>query len=116
MNALGKYLQQFPGFTNEAYECALPYLTEKTLQADDYLLRLGKVAKHIAFVEKGLFRQYYLHDGKEITECFCRENTITTSYKSLITQEPSEIAIQAVEESKIILFSSNRQLSLKLEF
>ena len=40
-----------------AFKSALPYLTEETIAPEDYLLRLGKTAKHIAFIEKGLFRK-----------------------------------------------------------
>jgi CRP-like cAMP-binding protein len=105
MKAFNKYLQQFPHYTPSVYETASPFLSEKTLKAGDFFLRHGKVARNIAFIEEGLLRQYYLNDGKEVTSCFCRENTITTSYKSLITQQESDIAIQAIEESKLIALS-----------
>lgn len=105
MNALENYLQQFPNYTPGAYESAIPFFSEKTFKAGDFLLRAGKICRSIAFIEEGLFRQYYLKDGNEITSCFCRENTLTTSYKSLISQEESDLAIQAIEESKVILLS-----------
>lgn len=103
MNAFNKYLQQFPHYTPSAFENAVPYLSEKTVKAGDFLLREGKVSRNIAFIEEGLLRLYYLNEGKEVTTCFCKENTITASYKSLITQRESDLAIQAVEESKLIV-------------
>lgn len=105
MNKFNKFLQQFPHYSSSAYENVLPYLSEKTINPGDYLLKHGRVARNIAFIEKGLFRLYYLNDGKEVTNCFCRENTITTSYKSLITQQESDMSIQAIEESKLIILS-----------
>jgi len=105
MDAFNKYLQQFPHYTPSAYENAYPLLSEKTIEPGDFLLHQGKVSRNIAFIEKGLLRQYYLKEGIEVTNCFCRENTITTSYKSLITQQESDTAIQAVEESKLIILS-----------
>jgi CRP-like cAMP-binding protein len=75
------------------------------IKSGDFLLRQGKVSKNIAFIEKGLLRLYYLNDGKEVTNCFCRENTITTSYKSLITQKESDMSIQAIEDTKLIILS-----------
>ncbi|MCF6349236.1 MAG: cyclic nucleotide-binding domain-containing protein [Flavobacteriaceae bacterium] len=105
MDAFNKYLQQFPHYTPSVYENAYPFLSEKTVGSGNFLLQQGKISRSIAFIEKGLLRQYYLNDGKEVTNCFCRENTITTSYKSLITQQESDIAIQAVEESKLIILS-----------
>jgi len=53
-------------------------------------------------IEEGLLRLYYLNDGKEITNCFCKENSISCSYSSLITQQASDMIIQAVEPSKLL--------------
>ncbi len=105
MNSLKKYLEQFPHFTPSAFEIALPYLKEKEIKAGDYFLQQGKVSNQIAFIKKGLFRLFYLNDGKETTTCFCKENNITCSYQSLLTQQPSDKAIQAIEDSTIIYFS-----------
>jgi len=105
MKALEQYLKQFPHFSQNAYEIALPFAKEMTLQAGDFHLQHGKISRNIAFIEEGILRQFYIHDGKEVTTCFCRENSITCSYKSLITQQESDIAIQALEETKLIVLS-----------
>ncbi len=105
MNSIKKYLQQFPHFTPSSFEIALPFLEEKEVKAGEYLLQQGKICNQISFIEKGLFRLFYLNDGKEITTCFCKENTITCSYQSMLIQQPSDMAIQAIEDSKIISFS-----------
>lgn len=105
METLRHYLQNFPHYQPSMYEEIVPYLTTKQYGVGEYFLREGKVCQHIGFIEKGLFRLYYLHDGKEVTNCFCKENTITCSYQSLITQQPSNVAIQAIEEATLITFS-----------
>lgn len=105
MDAFNKYLQKFPHYAPSVYKNALPFLSEKTIKPSDFLLQQGKISRNIAFIEKGLLRLYYLNDGKEVTNCFCRENTISTSYKSLITQQESDMSIQAIEESKLIILS-----------
>ena len=38
-----------------------------------------------------------------MTTCFCKENTITTSFSSLITQQESDITVQAIEPCKLIV-------------
>lgn len=105
MHNLRKYLQQFPHFTEEAYDIALPYLKEKRILKGDFLLEEGKICRQIAFIQKGLFRTFYLRDGIEITTCFCKENTISCSYKSLITQEVSDLSIQAIEDCELTVFN-----------
>lgn len=103
MEAFNQYLQQFPNYTPEVFKKAEPHLSERTLEAGVFWLPPGKVCRHIAFIETGLLRLFYLHDGKEVTHCFCKEYTITTSYSSLISQQESDIAIQAIEPSKLIM-------------
>ena len=105
MEALNHYLKQFPHYTPKAFEAILPYLSIKKLDAGEYFLQHGKVCRNIAFIEEGFMRLYYLHDGKEVTNCFCKENTFVTSYTSLITKLESDIAIQAIEPTKLIVFS-----------
>lgn len=106
MEAFNSYLKQFPHYTPKVFEDVRPLLFSKKIKAGDYFLRPGKTCRSIAFIEAGLLRLYYLNDGKEITNCFCKENTLTTSYSSLITQKESEIAIQAIEDSTLIILSN----------
>ncbi len=105
MEAFNTYLQQFPHYTSSVFDNVKPFLSVKTLQPGEFLLQQGGISRNIAFIEKGLLRLFYLNDGKEVTNCFCRENSISTSYKSLITQEESDMAIQAIEESKLIVLT-----------
>lgn len=104
MEACINYLKQFPGYTRNSFELVEPHLSKLPIKAGDYFLRAGKTCKQIAYVESGLLRLYYLSDGKEVTNCFCKENTLSTSYSSFITQTESEISIQAVEDTSLIVF------------
>ncbi len=103
MEAFNTYLKQFPHYTPKVFEELIPHLIKKSIVSGDFFLQQGKICKSIAFIEKGIMRLFYLHDGKEITNCFCKENTITCSYSSLITQKESHIAIQAVEYTELIV-------------
>ncbi|MFK7935387.1 MAG: Crp/Fnr family transcriptional regulator [Saprospiraceae bacterium] len=105
MQAFNDYLRQFPHYRPSLFTDILPLLSVIELEAGDYFLQQGRIGKNIAFIETGLIRLFYLHDGKEITTCFCKENTITCSYRSLITNTPSELSIQAIEPCKLVVFS-----------
>jgi len=105
MQAFKNFLNNFPHYSPETFEELDPYLSIVELKANDYFLQEGQTCRQIAFIERGLVRIYYLHDGKEITKCFCKEDNITCAYSSLITQKPSECAIQAVEDTKLITLS-----------
>lgn len=105
METFKNYLKQFPHYTPKVLDTILPYLSIQNIEAGDYFLKQGKICRHIGFIDRGLLRLYYLNDGKEVTTCFCKENTITCSYKSLITHTPSDVSIQALEPSELIVFS-----------
>jgi CRP-like cAMP-binding protein len=62
------------------------------------------VCKQIAFIVKGTLRTYYINDkAEETTSCFCTENSLTTSYKSFILQQPSALSIQALEDTELLV-------------
>lgn len=112
MEEFQKYLRQFPGYRPALFEQLLPYLSEQSLDAGEHWLPIGKTCRQVAFVSSGLLRLYHLSDGRELTHCFCRENSLATSYRSLIKGEPSDIAIQALEDTHLIAlaFSDLQQL------
>jgi CRP-like cAMP-binding protein len=105
MESFNNYLKQFPHYSPQVFDDIRPYLSKKEIGAGEYFLMHGKICRNIAFIEKGILRLFYLNDGKEVTNCFCKENTITTSYSSLITQQESDIAIEAIEPSQLVVFS-----------
>ncbi len=113
MEDFEKYLAGFPHYKPEYFKQVLPYLTQKTLRSGDFLVRQGKVCKEIAFVKKGLLRLFYLNkDGREITQCFCKEGELATSYISMIYSSASDIAIQAIEPTEVVLLPYNALLEL----
>jgi hypothetical protein len=87
MKAFENYLKQFPDYQNGILETLQPHLTSKDLKEGAYFVHYGSVCRHIAFVEQGLLRVFYFSNGREITNCFCREGAITTSYSSFSTQK-----------------------------
>lgn len=107
MESFRRYLSHFPNYKPELFEDIYPLLSIKEVKAGDYLLSHGRICREIFFIDRGLLRLYYLANGKEVTNCFCKEDSIATSYSSLITQKPSEIAIQAIETSTIYTLSND---------
>ncbi|MEM8897123.1 MAG: Crp/Fnr family transcriptional regulator [Bacteroidota bacterium] len=105
MKAFHHFLQQFPYYTPELLEEIRPHLSERKLETGEYLLRHGQICREVVFIEKGLLRLYYLNDGKEVTNCFCKEDELATSYASMVSGEESDIAIQAVEPTDLWVFS-----------
>ncbi|MCH2195439.1 Crp/Fnr family transcriptional regulator [Kordia sp.] len=96
----------------EVFNLALGHFTLKHIKKGDYLVTEGTIAKHIAYIRKGLFRTFYLKDGNEVNTCFCMENSMTTSHESFVNKKASTEYIQALEDATIISLSHESLLSL----
>ena len=82
------------------------FFTAQILQKGDFFVRQGKVCGQIAFINKGTLRTFYVNDkAEETTSCFCTENNLTTSYKSFILQEPSNLSVQALEDTELLVIN-----------
>jgi CRP-like cAMP-binding protein len=68
---------------------------------NEKILGEGETCEYIYWIVKGLVRQYYFKNGKELTEYMAVENTIMMSIESLFKEKPSSQVIQALEPTLI---------------
>ena len=99
------YLQKNTSFDNEAFEEAISFMHVQFVQKNNLFVESGKLGRKFGFILSGMMRAYFLDDGKEITSCICSDNSFASSTTSLITQTPSEINIQALEDTYILTMS-----------
>ena len=82
------------------------YLTPKKLRKKQYLLQEGDVCKTIAFVERGVLRQYSIDDsGNERIVQFALEGWIISDLYSFLTGEPATYNIDAIEDVELVLIN-----------
>ena len=82
------------------------------LSKNEYLIKEGKICKHLYFLEQGSLRGYYNLEGKEITHWFAFAEDFVTSFHSFITQQPSIENIQLLEGC--VLWSINKENLMRL--
>jgi CRP-like cAMP-binding protein len=103
MNKLKEFLQTLAPITHQEFEDSFGKFYKIHLKKDDFFIQQGKICRQIAYINHGTLRTFYLNEkAEEITSCFCTENSLTTSYKSFILQEPSQLSIQALEETELL--------------
>jgi CRP-like cAMP-binding protein len=107
-----KYLTNLIPMDDDVFNLSLNYLKIKKLKKNEYFVKEGFICNEIGFVNEGLFRIFYLKDGIEINTCFCKENSITSSFESFVKQIPSVENIQALEDSEILTLSYVNLLKL----
>ena len=99
------YLKQVPFLTEADCQFFTRFLGEQVYQKAKLFLEPGRICHHIGFVCKGVFRVYYLADGKEVNTRFILENDFVVDYDSFSNQKPSKYYIEALEPAELIVFT-----------
>ena len=73
-------------------------LVRRDFEKGERILEEGQVSRYIAFIGRGMVRQFYYKNGKDITEHFSYEGCIVMCIESLLKQEPTRLMIEALED------------------
>ena len=106
-HSLRTNIEKFVKLSDEDWNLLAPHLKTRKLKKHDLLSEIGKVANEVGFVLEGMLRHYYLKDGEEKTTYFYFENHFVTSYISCITNQPSQLSIEALSYCELIVFPYN---------
>lgn len=60
----------------------------------------GQVSRHLFYLFKGLLRQYYIKNGREVTEHFTYEGNFCYCLESVFRSKPSKLMMVTVEDSE----------------
>lgn len=93
---------------------------EKLLIREEYpkgviALNEGEIAREIVFVGKGMLRQYYYKNKKDVTEHFSYEGCIVMCIESLLRQVPTRLIIETLEPVIIYIFRYDLLMKLTEE-
>ena len=94
------------------YQLLLSISAKKTTKRKAVVFHPNKVADKILFIEKGFLRGYKIMDGKEFTHHFYFSNWFATDFESFLTEQPSQIYIEAVEDTVYYEFHKKRLLEV----
>lgn len=87
--------------TPPAVETLGSILIPMKFQKGETILQEGQVCRALYFVEKGMVRQYYYKNKKDVTEHFSFEGRIVFCIESFLKQEPSRLIVEALENTKV---------------
>ena len=113
---LSSYLKRYIDLTEQENERFQSFLKKTVLNKGDFLLKAGRICTARYFVVKGCLRLYYIDSkGNEQIIHFGLDNWWITEYDSLINQKPSNIYIQAIENTEILTLNQTSFEKLTLE-
>lgn len=95
---------RFPEMSIEGRRQLESILIRKEFPKGVIALNEGEVANEIVFVGKGMLRQFYYKNGKDVTEHFSYEGCILMCLESFLKQEPTRLIVETIESAVIYMF------------
>ena len=89
--------RRYSTMTHEELDLLEEILVPMKFAKGEKILDEGETCQNIYWIVKGLVRQFYYKNKKELTEYMATENTICMSIESLFRETPSRQIIQALE-------------------
>lgn len=106
-SAFFDYISQFKSFTHEEKQIIESYFLFRQVPKKFTLIRMGKIARELYFINKGLLRLYYTKETEDITAFIFREHIFASCYDSFLRQSPGNQSLDTLEDSELLVISYN---------
>ena len=74
----------------------------------EMILKEGDICDSIYYVDRGLIRQFYFKNGKEVTEHLGDDHSIFMCIESLFKEEPTMLQVEALEQTIVYAIPKNK--------
>lgn len=102
----------YPEMTVEGRKMLEDILICRKLEKGELLIKEGQVCREIVLVGKGMMRQFYYKNNKDVTEHFSYEGCVLLCIESTFKQEPTRLMAEALEPSIVYLLPFDLLLEL----
>ena len=110
---LKKNIQKNTALSDLELETIGHYFKPHDIQKKEFLLTQGSICKFEGFVVEGCFRIFTIDKkGNENTLYFATKDWWLMDIDSFMSQKPSDLNMQALEDSKVLLISKADKLAL----
>lgn len=101
---------QYPEMTAEGKAQLEALLIRREAEKGEIMLKEGETSRHIVLVGKGMLRQFYYKNGKDLTEHFSYEGSVVICIESTLKHEPTRLMVEALEPSIVYMLPYDRLL------
>jgi len=98
--------------SNKSLKKLASILTCTEVKKGTLFLSQGEISRQIGYVHKGMIRQFYYKNNKDLTEHFAYENHLFLCIESFLLQQPSNLMVEALENCIIYGMPYDDLLSL----
>ena len=93
--------RKYSTMTHEELDLLESILVPMKYAKNEMILKEGDICENIYYVDKGLVRQFYFKNGKEVTEHLAVDRSIIMCIESLFREVPTHLQIEALEPTVI---------------
>lgn len=93
--------RKYSTMTHEELDELESILVPMKFSKGEMILEEGEVCENIYYIDKGLIRQFYFKNGKEVTEHLGADRSIFMCIESLFLEKPTHLQVEAIESSII---------------
>ena len=89
--------RKYSTMTHDELDVLESILEQMKFEKGQMILSEGEICKHVYYIERGLIRQFYFKNGKQITEHLGEDRSIFMCIESLFREEPTKLQVEAIE-------------------
>ncbi len=93
--------RNYSTMTHDELDILESILVPRKYAKGEMILKEGQICEDIFYIEKGLIRQFYYKNDKELTEHIGSDGEIFMCIESLFKEEPTHLQVEALEPSII---------------
>lgn len=101
--------------SDAAIEKLASILIRTELKKNEFFLKEREVCKQIGYVYRGMIRQFYYKNKKDLTEHFACEDSIFICIESFLRQRPTRLMVEALENTVLYGIPHDPLLALAAE-
>lgn len=102
---------QYPEITIEGKQQLAQMLIRREVEKGEVMLKEGEISHNIVLVGKGMLRQFYYKNGKDLTEHFSYEGNVVICIESTLKHEPTRLMVEALENSIVYMLPYEKLLA-----
>ena len=100
--------RKYSTMTHDELDILESVLVPMKFAKGEVILKEGDVCEHIYYIERGLTRQFYFKNGKELTEHIGVEHSIVMCIESLFKEKPTYLQLEALEPTLVYAMPKHR--------
>lgn len=100
--------RKYSTMTHDELDILESIIVPKKYAKGEMILREGETCEDISYIDRGLVRQFYFKNDKELTEHIGSDGEIFMCIESLFREEPTHLQVEALEPCIIYCLPKHR--------